>query len=313
MPPIGSQDDFSSDDQDILASLGLDHDEEGELQQATGEADSTASTGSSAQEPQTTPSQTEAADASAAAETPAEQDQHRASVNQALRASRRAERRAKEEAARERQAREEATRELEELRKKVPDQAQTGVQSDDEIAQLEEDFPEAAAIIKRERAARLEAERRASEAAGASPQQEAAPEFEPEAFPDEVQASIDQVPDLMAWQYDPARQQEFQLAKAADALLQQHPKWAGKPMHERFAEVVRRVKAELLDPSTQEQQPTGNSGRAVAAAKAASAQRPAPETLSDLGGGTTVSTASNLARYQAMKSDDDILAELDRG
>ena len=280
-----STDDFSPDDQAILDQLGIGHDEDSDQQ--AGEQPS-------AQDATTTTPATEAPQAQPAEDQDAG---HKGNVNHALRAARRAERRATEETAR-------LAQELEQLRAKVP-QASADA-GDDDLADIAQDFPAAAEIIKRERAARLAAEQRAAELTKAQAAQPADPDFEPQAFDEETQAAIDSVPDLMAWQYDPAKQQEFALAKSVDAMLQQHPKWAGKPLAERFSEVVRRVRAEVGEP-----QAAAPSARQAAAAAINAAPRRTPETLSDLGGGATTKTTSNLSRYAQM-SDDDILADLDR-
>jgi hypothetical protein len=59
-----------------------------------------------------------------------------------------------------------------------------------------------------------------------------------------VQEAIDANPALALWQSnDPVKWEE---AKATDALLKAHPVWGQKSLHERFAEVIRRV-----DPSAQ--------------------------------------------------------------
>lgn len=280
-----STDDFSPDDQAILDQLGIGHDEDSDQQ--AGEQPS-------AQDAATTQPATEAQQAQPAEDQDAG---HKGNVNHALRAARRAERRAKEETAR-------LAQELEQLRAKVP-QASADA-GDDDLADIAQDFPAAAEIIRRERAARLAAEQRAAELGKAQSAQPADPDFEPQAFDEETQAAIDSVPDLMAWQYDPAKQQEFALARSVDAMLQQHPKWAGKPLVERFSEVARRVRAEVGDP-----QAAAPSARQAAAAAINAAPRRTPETLSDLGGGVATKTTSNLSRYTQM-SDDDILADLDR-
>lgn len=279
-----STDDFSPDDQAILDQLGIGHDEDSDQQAGEQPSAQVADTTTAAEAPQAQPA--DDPDAS-----------HKGNVNHALRAARRAERRAKEETAR-------LAQELEQLRAKVPQaSAEAG---DDDLTDIAQDFPAAAEIIKRERAARIAAEQHAAELAqGAKPA--ANPDFEPQAFDEDTQAAIDSVPDLMAWQYDPAKQQEFALAKSVDAMLQQHPKWAGKTLAERFKEVVRRVRDEVGEP-----QAAATSPRQAAVAAINAAPRRTPETLSDLGGGAATKTTSNLSRYAQM-SDDDILNDLDRG
>lgn len=104
-----------------------------------------------------------------------------------------------------------------------------------------------------------------------------------------TQADIDTVPDLAAWQRDPAKTEAWSLAVSIDKALQLSPKWKGKPQAERFAEVANRVRSELgLEPA----KPTGDPkppAKADAKTKVATPpQQKAPLTsLSDIPGGGT--------------------------
>lgn len=246
-------------------------------------------------------------DEDAKAATAAEQQQDtkpKGNVNQALRAARAAERQAREKLAA-------VNAELEELRKKIPAESRpTDMDelTDADIAELESDFPAAA------KAARLARKAAAQLAALQGKQQESqpaaapAPDFEPQVFPEAVQTVIDGNEDLLAWQYDPD-QTRFEMAKAADALLMQHPKWKDKPLAERFNEAVRRVNAELA-----EQQgttvPTPKPGRKDPAEVIRNAPTRTPSALGDIGSGSgKQAMGSDLGRYSSMSAED-IEAEL---
>lgn len=276
--PLGSDDDFSSDDLAILAEHGIKLDP-----QADEDATEQPASSEQATEPK--------AKTDDAPEQQADDDKPTGNVNAALRASRRAERRAREEAER-------LKKELEELRSKAP------VKRDDDdldLAELENDFPAAAAALKKEREAREAAERRAAELAPKDTQHN---DFVPESFPDAVQDAIDDVPQLLAWQNSPD-QTAFALAKAADAMLAAHPKWRDRPLAERFAEAVKRVSADLDEPAPK-------TTTEIAQERIKGTQRKPLNTLSDLGGSTPADTRSNVDRYARM-TDDEIFEDLARG
>lgn len=278
---LAAAEEFSGDDLEIMSNLGI---------EIAPQADED-TTSAPSEQASTTQAQTEGA-------TPAEPhdsaDKPQGNVNAALRASRRAERRARDEAERLR-------KEIDELRAKVPTETTA---TDDDLDTLEDEFPAAAAALKREREARAAAERRAQELeARANPPKD--PDFVPETFPAAVQDAIDDVAELSDWHNDPD-QTRFALAKSVDAMLANHPKWAGKTLQERFAEAVRRVKAELDEPSPQQDTTE------AAQARLKALKRTAPETLSDLGGSTPANNASNVERYARM-TEDQILDELARG
>lgn len=236
-----------------------------------------------------TPSPAPAPAATPAPPAPAPEPQ--GDVRAALRAARRGEHRAREEAERLR-------RENEELLKRVAATPNPDELSDEEIAQLEQDAPvmgKAARLIKK------------AAAAAAPAPAPAQPEFVPPQFTPEIQEVIDGVPDLLTWQYQ-QDQSLFQAAVQQDTYLRTLPAWKDKPMAERFAEVVRRVKADSGAPSPA---PTP---RTDPAAAIAAAPRTTPSTLSDIagGGGAPQTQASNLERFAKM-SEDQILADLARG
>lgn len=217
--------------------------------------------------------------------------------NQALRAARIAEQRARQEA-------ETLRAELEELRKQVP----VGKKGDDpadmtdeEIAELEVDFPAAA------KAARMA--KRAAEAVAkltpAAAKQETVPDFEPPVLPPELQAAVDEVPDLLDWQHDPD-QTRFEMAKATDGLLSRHPQWKDKPLEARFAEVVRRVNAEL---GAATPKPAAN-GRRDPMDVINNAPSRTPKSISEIGGGDGTNTQGpDVSRFSRM-STEDVEAEL---
>lgn len=281
-----SNPDFSSDEIAILAASGIQLDDPQATEAPQAQA---AQPGTSASE------QTEqtAAPPAAITQQPAAQPTHEppqpgGDVRAALRASRRAEQRAREEAQRLRD-------EMAALKQKLPAETQEADPfSEDEIARAERDFP----LLGR--TARFVKAQMGNTAPAAPAQPPAAAEFVPPLLPANVQEIVDSSPDLLAWQHD-QDQARFALAKSTDALLLEHPHWREKPMAERFAEVVRRVKAELGTP-----QPAPADPRQVLA----SIPRRTPETLSHIGGGGGPQPeAPALDRYMKM-SDDDIVADL---
>lgn len=286
-----STDDFSADELAILADLDIDMDQqadEGEPPTDSEQATADEAQSSDSNKPESTAAKT---DEQAAEEDPP-------ASRSALRAARRSERNARAELERLRA-------EIDELKSKSP--AIEPQEEDPEVAELLEEFPAAAALIKREREARARAEQEAAALRQAGkPEPES--EFQPVTFDEAVQDAIDAVPELATWHSSAKHQTEFDLAVAADALLQRLPAWRDKPLPERFAEAVRRVKADISPPAAEPQEP-----RREAARKAiAQATRQLPETLSDLGGASNTQQPDTVARYAKM-SDDDIFADLARG
>ena len=247
-------------------------------------------------------------------------DQHgdgqptKANPHKALRAARRSEERARREAE---QAKAEAVRlakELEQLRTKVPAESDPDAISDQELAELERDMPHVAKALKeiRKKSASAQGEPAKAAATGTQPADNKAPEddFIPVQFTPEVQDAVDEVPDLLDWQHDPD-QSMFQRAIAMDGYLQNLAAWKDKPMADRFAEVVRRVKAE--DAASSQEATTQQPAAKPSATKALPEVKPIKtQSLSDIGGASTGdrgNDAMSLKRMQQM-SDDELFSRL---
>lgn len=280
-----SNPDFSSDEIAILAASGIQLDDPQATEESQAQAAQAGTPASERHEQNTAPQP--AITQQPAAQPTNEPPQPGGDVRAALRASRRAEQRARDEAQRLRD-------ENAALKAAMPAETpEADPFSDDEIARAERDFP----LLGRT-ARFVKAQMGNQPAAPAQPP--AAAEFVPPSLPANVQEIVDSSPDLLAWQHD-QDQARFALAVSTDGLLLQHPHWREKPMAERFAEVVRRVKAELGAP-----QPAPVDPRQVIAA----IPRRTPETLSHIGGGGGPQPeAPALDRYMKM-SDDDIVADL---
>lgn len=191
-----------------------------------------------------------------------------------------------------------AKRELEELRALVPAKAEA--KPDPKVLEdVKQYAPEASQYIE-------VLEKQVEELKKATPQkqEEAEPEFIPEPLdkdPDvaaEVQADLDQVPELASWHVNPD-QRDWQRAKTIDEFLFHSPKWQGKSNAERWKEVVRLRKEEVAEtsgrardvagtdpvvpsptPPKQATKPTAEDAKRVIEAKAKSA----PVTTSDFRG-----------------------------
>lgn len=204
----------------------------------------------------------------------------------ALRAARRAERQLRSENQRLRD-------ELEQARQgKAP--IDTAI-SDDELEDMKSDFPLQYKLVMRQR--ELEAQ-----IAATRPAQAASQDFQPPVYDPDIQEQIDSVPDLLAWQHDPAAQDKFARAVEYDDALKHDPDWKGKPVAERFAEAAERTKrafgAVRPTPATTRQDP---------AAVIAAAQSTGPKGISDFKGGASASApAINFAGM----SDEEIMARL---
>lgn len=292
---------FSSDEHAILSAIvpEIESVEEG----ATAQPDDTQAPAATAAPAQTSTVDAQAAPAEAAQSQPAEANpatpepaQPQGDPRAALRASRRAEKRLRDEL-------DDARRQIEDLRQgKAP--VDTSI-SDEELAQLDQDFPLQAKIVRNQR--RLEEEL----AQARSSQQQPAQEFEPISYDPEVQEVIDTVPDLLAWQHDPAAQDKFARAIEYDKALALDPDWRNRDAQDRFAEAARRTK-EALAPTT----PAAT--KAAPAAPAATRLDPkavvdgapveGPKGISDFRGGAPASTPAT-QNYQRM-TDEEIMASL---
>lgn len=242
--------------------------------------------------------QSQPAEASPATPEPA---QPQGDARAALRASRRAEKRLRDEL-------EDARRQIEDLRQgKAP--VDTSI-SDEELTQLEQDFPLQAKIVRNQR--RLEEELAQTRQ---SQQQQPAGEFEPLYYEPEVQEVIDEVPQLLAWQNDATKQGHFLKAIDYDKSLNLDPDWKDRPAAERFAEAARRAEASLAPRG----QPTPSAApNAAPAAPAAPRLDPkavidgapvqGPKGISDFRGGAPASTPAT--QNYANWSDEQIMASL---
>lgn len=152
--------------------------------------------------------------------------------------------------------------------------------------------------------ARLRAERPASTTAD--------PEaFVPEQFPPDVQAAIDEVPDLLLWHSSAEHTALFKAAKAQDRALSLLPAWDGKPLQERFEAAAAFVKAGSVAPSTASPMKTLEDAKRVIANAAAAPS--GAVTVGDLRGGAPPASNSPIdphAMVKAGKSDEDIMATL---
>ncbi len=101
----------------------------------------------------------------------------------------------------------------------------------------------------------------------------------------EAQAALEGNADLSAWLAEDG--DAWATAKDYDAQLRTNPRWAGKPMSERFAAVARLVKADLNIAPAAPAPPAPVPNKALPKAP------PAPGSLSDLPGGATPSPAGS--------------------
>lgn len=242
---------------------------------------------------------TTSADPAAAPAAPAPQGDTRA----ALRASRHAEKRLREENQR-------LADELDALKKSNP-AVDTRI-TDDELAQLEQDFPLQAKIVRNQRALEDRLAQQQAQAQAATSQ-----EFEPLYYEPEIQVVIDEVPTLLAWQNDPTKQDHFARAIDYDKSLNLDPDWKDRPAVERFAEAARRAEAALAPraqttpsaaPAAAAAPAAQTDPAAVAAALAASAQASGPKGISDFRGGATAELTPVL-NFKGM-TDEQIMASL---
>lgn len=109
--------------------------------------------------------------------------------------------------------------------------------TDEELAELDENFPVAAKLARE--VAELKAKLHTA------PKAAPVDDFEPVKYDPEIQELIDAVPELVNWQYDPKTQDRFHAAIEMDKYLMTLPDWKNKPFNERLVEVTRRVKADV--------------------------------------------------------------------
>lgn len=227
---------------------------------------------------------------------PAQEERPTGDVRAALRASRRAEDRTRRENERLRQ-------ENEDLKAGKVAPPPGGV--DPELLQdIEADFPQVAGAFKA-----LTKQVEELSKAQAKPAPHVDPEFIPPALPAELQAVVDEIPDLLDWQLNPD-QTNFELAKQADGMLERSPKWMNATKAARFAEVVRLVKEQTEPAATSiKQTPAKPATAAEAAAVIAAAANTTPVGIGDLrGSATPTKTEPDFTRM----TDDQIMAALPR-
>lgn len=224
---------FDKEEQEILAKIVPDVDpvdeaqtgQPGEAPAPTEQPTATQKQAASPTGPEPAPSVAAAPSVAIETSTTAEPAAPQGDARAALRASRRSEKRLREELDRLHQ-------ENEALKAgKAP--VDTSI-TDDELAELEVDFPIQAKIVRKQR----EIDQRIAKEKAAQQHEE----FVPASYDPTVQELIDSVPDLLAWQYDPMAQDKFARAIEYDRALQADPDWRGKPMSERFAEAAKRTK-----------------------------------------------------------------------
>lgn len=224
---------FDKEEQEILAKIVPDVDpvdeaqtgQPGEAPAPTEQPTATQKQAASPTGPEPAPSVAAAPSVAIETSTTAEPAAPQGDARAALRASRRSEKRLREELDRLHQ-------ENEALKAgKAP--VDTSI-TDDELAELEVDFPIQAKIVRKQR----EIDQHIAKEKAAQQHEE----FVPASYDPTVQELIDSVPDLLAWQYDPMAQDKFARAIEYDRALQADPDWRGKPMSERFAEAAKRTK-----------------------------------------------------------------------
>lgn len=246
---------------------------------------------------QTTPAPATAATTPPA--TPAEPEPTQGDPRAALRASRRAERQARDLA-------EQRNRENEQLKAELAQMRGTAAadpDADPDMAALEVDVPQAAAVVKKllKKVDDLEQQL-------AAPKTASEPDFVPETLPPELQETVDDIPQLLAWQNGAQFKDHWTLAKSTDLMLTKHPAWKDKPEADRLNEVARRVSSEMGTPSTAN---TTAAAAKLALQRIQSAQEPGLGTLSDLRGGVAPN-ASPGTDFYSMKSDDEVMSALAR-
>ena len=172
------------------------------------------------------------------------------------------------------------------------------------------DFPLVAKLMRQNKA--LAEKVNAIAAQTQNPSNTAEAEFLPPTLPPELQDVVDDIPQLLQWQNDPD-QAAFELAKIEDQKLLLIPKWQGVTTAERFAEVTRRVAAELSDdaPAPAPAPTPAPAKRFDVDQQISMAARVRPNTLNDIGGGggDTPKADSTLSRFQTM-SDEEMVNEL---
>ena len=292
---------FDKEEQEILAKIVPDVDpvdeaqtgQPGEAPAPTEQPTATQKQAASPTGPEPAPSVAAAPSVAIETSTTAEPAAPQGDARAALRASRRSEKRLREELDRLHQ-------ENEALKAgKAP--VDTSI-TDDELAELEVDFPIQAKIVRKQR----EIDQHIAKEKTAQQHEE----FVPASYDPTVQELIDSVPDLLAWQYDPMAQDKFARAIEYDRALQADPDWRGKPMSERFAEAAKRTKVAFGAAPIATPTPSASAQAAPQkdpAAVIADAPSIGPKGISDFRGGAPANAPA--LNYTGM-TDEQIMASL---
>lgn len=292
---------FDKEEQEILAKIVPDVDpvdeaqtgQPGEAPAPTEQPTATQKQAASPTGPEPAPSVAAAPSVAIETSTTAEPAAPQGDARAALRASRRSEKRLREELDRLHQ-------ENEALKAgKAP--VDTSI-TDDELAELEVDFPIQAKIVRKQR----EIDQHIAKEKTAQQHEE----FVPASYDPTVQELIDSVPDLLAWQYDPMAQDKFARAIEYDRALQADPDWRGKPMSERFEEAAKRTKVAFGAAPIATPTPSASAQAAPQkdpAAVIADAPSIGPKGISDFRGGAPANAPA--LNYTGM-TDEQIMASL---
>lgn len=219
----------------------------------------------------------------------------------------------------------EMTAEIERLKSGKDANESTELLTEEELAALEDEGPVFAKLAK---TVRMQQEMLTKLVAATTESAKAAKQDEAAKTADTVQAAIDANEALASWQSatedDPDGSARWAHALKVDETLRGLPAWKDKPYAERFAAVQRRVQEDFGDavttqPDRQKSGGTPNPKPAATASKKGGSDG-APETLSDMPGGISPESGTNLdgldatqlaAAYSKM-SQDQILAMLAR-
>ncbi|MEO9231621.1 MAG: hypothetical protein ABI216_22085 [Devosia sp.] len=161
------------------------------------------------------------------------------------------------------------------------------------VSALIDDMSEELREQKKEASARIEEQKRAAEAEKATKER---------TINEQVQDAKENNPDLSHWEQ--LAGDEWQEALMQDQVLLQNPKWANKPIEERFIEVVKRVRAIMPNAAEPNETPSAKT-QAKAAAKVEKAPTRKPTTLSDIQGSANPSSEKdqleNLSPHELTK------------
>ncbi|CAN7308105.1 hypothetical protein LJR296_001461 [Cupriavidus necator] len=168
--------------------------------------------------------------------------------------------------------------------------------SDEEMEALKEDFPTVYQALKASQTLIKSLEAKLQPVEEDRRQQQAERE---RTVAEQVQDAIDATPKLA--HIRSTDKERYEAAQQFDAVLRANPKWAGKPMAERFARVVELVEMEHgaieipgAKPPTAQKTPEELKQEAIAAAKA-TAKGTVPTSLSDFPAGTPVAQSEQEA------------------